>query len=119
MDEHGAGVSIVLVTAPDMEVAEGLSYSLVEERLATCVNLLPSVTSIYRWEGAVQKAGEVLLMVKTTPEGFEALRSRVVELHPYEVPEILELEVRAGNRRFLDWVRDGVGGTTNCEPIPK
>jgi periplasmic divalent cation tolerance protein len=117
MDDARAGVSIVLVTAPDMEVAEALAHSLVHERLATCVNLLPSVTSLYRWEGAVHKAGEVLLMIKTTPEGFEALRSRVVELHPYEVPEILELEVRAGDRRFMDWVRAGVG--TNLEQVTK
>lgn len=109
MVEQEVGVSVVLVTAPDMEVAESLAYTLVDERLATCVNLLPNVTSLYRWEGAVQKAGEVLLMIKTTTDGFEALRSRVGELHPYEVPEILDVAIRGGDRRFLDWVRGGVG----------
>jgi periplasmic divalent cation tolerance protein len=92
-----------------MEVGEKLGRTLVDERLAACVNLVPGVTSLYRWEGAVQKEGEVLMIVKTTIAAFERLRGRVLELHPYDAPEILDLGVRDGDPGYLDWVRDGVG----------
>jgi periplasmic divalent cation tolerance protein len=102
------GISVVLVTAPDMEVAERLAGALVEDGLATCVSLVPSVTSIYRWESAVQRASEVLMIVKGTVDGFENLRRRVVELHPYDVPEVIELDVRDGSPDYLEWVKNGV-----------
>jgi periplasmic divalent cation tolerance protein len=108
MSSVGPELSVVLVTAPDMEVAETLGRALVEERLAACVNLVPSVTSLYRWEGRVQKSGEVLLLVKSTAEGYERLRDRILELHPYDTPEVLDLPVRRGDRRYLEWVVDSV-----------
>lgn len=105
-----AEVSVVLVTAPDGETAERLGRMLVEERLAACVNVVPAVTSIYRWEGQVETDQETLLVIKTSTEGFEALRRRVVELHPYDTPEVLALDVRDGSREYLDWVLESVGG---------
>jgi periplasmic divalent cation tolerance protein len=102
-------VRIVLITAPDREVAAGLGRALVEERLAACANLVPQITSIYRWEGAVQEDSEVLMVVKTSAGRVAALTERVLALHPYEVPEVLVLPVESGTAAYLDWVRASVG----------
>ena len=95
---------VVLVTAPDPECGERLARALVEERLAACVNLVPGIRSFYRWEGRVQDDPEVLLVVKTQAGRAEALAARVQELHPYELPEVLELPVVGGSAAYLDWV---------------
>jgi len=102
MDARDARV--VLVTAPDVAVARALARALVDERLAACGNIVPGVTSIFRWQGAVQEEAEALLVLKTSAERMDALRARVVELHPYEVPEVLALAVDAGNQPYLDWI---------------
>lgn len=99
------GLRVVLLTAPDAASAEGLARALVEERLAACVNLVPGVRSIYRWQGRVEDASEVLLVVKTRAELGAALAARVRELHSYELPEVLELGVAGGSAEYLDWVR--------------
>ncbi len=99
---------VVLVTAPGADVAAGLARALVEERLAACGNIVPGLRSIYRWEGEVCDEAEVLLILKTTTDRFEALRARVVELHPYDVPEVLRLDVQDGHSPYLDWIRAGV-----------
>lgn len=100
---------MVLVTAPDAGVAERLGRALVEERMAACVNVVPGVTSLYRWDGAVQKDAEVLMLIKTTVDGFDALRRRVLELHPYDAPEVIDIGVRDGDPGYLAWVRNSVG----------
>lgn len=105
----GSGVRTVLMTAPDMEVAEGLARTVVEEGLAACANLLPGVVSLYRWEGELQRDDEVLLVLKSTAGALERLRARAVALHPYDVPEFLALPVVDGHEPYLGWVRDGVG----------
>ena len=97
---------MVLVVAPSTEKAAELAHTLVEEKLAACVNLVPGLRSIYRWEGAVQDEAEVLMVVKTASDKYEALQQRVLALHPYSVPEVLKLEVAAGHLPYLDWVRD-------------
>ena len=102
-------VRVVLVTAPDAEVGARLGRTVVSEGLAACANLIPGLTSIYRWEGELRTDAEVLLLLKTTAAGFDALRDRVVQLHPYDVPEVLGLEAEAGFAPYLDWVRAGVG----------
>lgn len=109
MTEHATGVSVALVTAPDQDVAERLGRVLVEERMAACVNIVPGITSLYRWEGAVQNDTEVLLIIKTTMDGFDALRRRVLQLHPYDAPEVIDVGVRDGDPAYLEWVRDSVG----------
>jgi len=76
----------------------------VQERLAACANLVPAIHSIYWWEGRVQEDGEALLLVKTTRDRFEALRDRVLALHPYQVPEVLALPVAAGSASYLEWI---------------
>lgn len=112
MTDPAADVVVVWVTAPDPSSAETLACALVEERLAACVNLLPGVTSLYRWEGAVQRDTEVLMLIKTTVGGFDRLRTRVLELHPYDAFEVIALPVRDGDERYLDWVRASVGDAT-------
>lgn len=98
-------VVVVLVTAPDADTAARLAHTLVEESLAACGNLVPGVRSIYRWQGAVHDDAEVLLVLKTRADRVEALRARLVALHPYEVPEVLALPVLDGHGPYLDWVR--------------
>jgi periplasmic divalent cation tolerance protein len=100
---------VVLVTAPTPERAAELARALVEERLAACGNVVPGVRSIYRWEGKVQDEAEALLVLKTTRARFDALRDRILALHPYEVPEVLALRVEAGSERYLAWVAGEVG----------
>ena len=99
-------VCVVLVTAPSEEKAAELGRALVDEKLAACANLVPGVRSIYRWQGKVEDSAEVLMLLKTTHERFEALKARVVALHPYEVPEVVRLDVTGGHAPYLDWVRD-------------
>jgi periplasmic divalent cation tolerance protein len=97
-------VVVVLITAPSREVAESLVQQLVAERLAACGNIVPGVTSIYRWEGAVERADELLIVCKTTRAMVPRLLSRVEELHPYDVPEALVLPIEAGLAPYLGWV---------------
>ena len=99
------GKIIVLVTVGKMEDAEKIAASLVEERLAACVNIVPGIRSFYRWEGEVQNDPEVLLIAKTSADRCPALAARVDELHPYDLPEVLELPAAGGSRAYLDWVR--------------
>jgi len=98
-------VRVVFITAPNLECAESLARALVEERLAACVNVVPGVRSFYRWEGEVQNDPEVLLIAKTSADRCSALATRVDELHPYDLPEVLELPAAGGSRAYLDWVR--------------
>ena len=97
-------VRVVFVTAPDESVADRLARDLVEGRLAACVNVVPGIRSFYRWEGAVQADAEFLLVVKTRTDRLEALASRVREIHPYDLPEILALPAAGGSREYLDWI---------------
>lgn len=98
----------MLSTAPRAEDAEFLARELVERRLAACVNILPPLTSIYRWRGEVERTEEVLMVVKTTEERFEAVREAIVKGHPYDVPEVLALEVKAGHAPYLAWLDESV-----------
>ncbi len=107
-------VVIVLSTAPvtapaGRAGASALARQLVAEGLCACVNVVPGVESFYRWRGAVECGSECLLIVKTTRDRLAALERRLRELHPYEVPELLELPVAGGAAAYLDWVRSSVG----------
>ncbi len=96
---------LCLSTCPDAQTAGRIARALVEEKLAACVNRVPGVASIYRWQGAIHDDAEVLLLIKTTRERFEALRARLVELHPYAVPELVALDIADGHAPYLDWLR--------------
>jgi periplasmic divalent cation tolerance protein len=100
---------VVLVTAPDGAAAARIARALVEERLAACGNVVPGLRSIYRWEGKVEEAAEVLLVLKTESALFERVRARIVELHPYDCPEVLQLDVAAGHAPYLEWLAGSVG----------
>ncbi len=95
---------IVFCTCPDVASAERIATALVEQRLAACVSRLPGVVSIYRWEGAIERAEEVQLLIKTTAGAFDALKRAVLALHPYELPELLAVEAAAGLQPYLDWI---------------
>jgi periplasmic divalent cation tolerance protein len=95
---------VVLVTAPDLKAARRLADALVGERLAACVTAVPGARSTYRWKGKVERAREVVLMIKTRASLAKRLERRVRELHPYEVPEILALPVASGEARYLRWI---------------
>lgn len=100
-------VRLLLSTAPATEAAD-LARRLVEERLAACVNLLPRARSIYRWEGAICSDDETLMILKTVQSSVQALQERLVELHSYDVPEVLVLPVESGNPQYLEWVMASV-----------
>lgn len=106
----GAETRVVLVTAPDPATAESLVRRLVEEGVVACGNILPGVTSIYRWKGAVEHDREALIVFKTTTQGARRLVERVPELHPYDVPEVLVLDVETGHGPYLEWVSENVSG---------
>jgi periplasmic divalent cation tolerance protein len=95
---------LVLCTCPDATTAETLAGSLVEARLAACVNLLPGLRSIYRWEGRVERADETLLLIKTTRERFDDLKGHILRMHPYTLPEVLAFEAATGLDRYLEWI---------------
>ena len=96
---------VVYVTAPEKEAA-ALARTLVEERLAACVNLVPGIRSFYWWQGKIEDDPEVLCIIKTQNHLFEALRARVNALHSYEVVEIIALPIIAGNQLYLDWIKE-------------
>jgi len=102
-------ITVVLVTVPEEEVGLTIARTLVQERLAACVNLVPGLRSIYRWQGRVEDDQELLLIIKTRRELLEALTSRVQDLHPYDVAEVVALAVEGGSRAYLDWVAAETG----------
>jgi periplasmic divalent cation tolerance protein len=97
---------VVLCTFPDKDTAQRIGRMLVEEGLAACVNVLPGVQSIYRWEGKVESAEEVLAVVKTTDRAHGSLETRLKELHPYDVPEIIALPVEKAEEAYARWVHE-------------
>ena len=92
------------MTVPDLRTAEALAEQVVAARLAACASILPGVTSVFWWEGEVQRSSEVLMMMKTAAERVDALIARAAELHPYDVPELLALPVESGLAEYLAWV---------------
>jgi periplasmic divalent cation tolerance protein len=102
-------VVVVLSTVPDDESAEKIARTLVEEKLAACVNVLPPMTSIYRWKGAVERDTERQLVMKTTQRQVPALKKRLRELHSYELPEFLVVGVEAGDPDYLAWLKSSLG----------
>jgi periplasmic divalent cation tolerance protein len=101
-------VILALTTCPDEASAQALAATLVQERLATCVNRIGGVRSTYFWDARLQDEAEILLIIKTTAGRLDELRTRLSALHPYELPELLAIDVAGGNERYLDWVRMGV-----------
>jgi periplasmic divalent cation tolerance protein len=99
---------IVLTTAGSQEEARKIAHALVDRRLAACVNIVPLVESVYRWQGKVESAEEWLLVIKTQASTFERVRDAVKELHSYDLPECVMLEVAAGSSEYLKWIAENV-----------
>lgn len=109
-------VVLALMTAPDAAVGEVIARTLVGEQLAACVNLVPGVRSLYRWEGGVCVDDEVQLLIKTTAARVEALRARALAIHPYTLPELIVINVVEGNPAYLSWVQSSVAGAIDRAP---
>jgi len=101
---------IVLCTVPDQAAGQALARALVAEGLAACVNLLPRVTSVYRWQGQVETDSELLMIIKTRQGVYQRLEQRLVALHPYELPEVIAVPITEGLAGYLSWVDEMTGG---------
>ena len=99
---------IVLTTTGSQEEARKIARALVDRRLAACVNIIPQVESIYRWQGKVEDAHEWLLVIKTTGNAFERVRDAIRELHSYDLPECISFSVEDGSSDYLDWISESV-----------
>lgn len=102
--EHHTGVRVVLSAVPSEAVAETLARALLDEQLAACINIVPGVRSLYRFRGKLEDDRELLLVIKTTQDRYVQLEARIRALHPYEVCEVVALDVAAGASPYLDWV---------------
>jgi len=102
-------VLLVITNCPNQPVAERIAQALVETRLAACVNILAPCISVYRWQGAIESANEIPLLIKTRAECYAALEAAISRLHPYEVPEIVALPVERGLPAYLAWVAGETG----------
>ena len=94
---------VVFVTVGDEAAAGRIARVIVEERLAACVNIVPSIRSIYHWQGSIEEGGESLLMIKTGRELLEDLKARIREIHPYDLPELIALSVEDGLKEYIGW----------------
>ena len=99
---------LVLTTCGSLEEARRLAQALVERQLAACVNIVPRIESVYRWQGRVETAAEFLLVIKTTASAFAALRDALIEIHSYDVPECIEIAIEDGNVEYLAWLGESV-----------
>ncbi|HEY4902012.1 MAG TPA: divalent-cation tolerance protein CutA [Candidatus Sulfotelmatobacter sp.] len=99
---------LVLTTAGSEEEARKIAHALVDRKLAACVNIVPQIESIYRWQGKVESAREWLLLIKTTSEKFAAVRDAIRELHSYDLPECIAVTIDDGTPAYLQWITDSV-----------
>lgn len=106
---QGNGVLVVLCTCPDEDTASGLARGLVEAGLAACVNILPEIRSLFRWQGKVQSEPETLMIIKTSVARYSELETWLARNHPYDVPEVLALPVGGGLGTYLGWVVEETG----------
>lgn len=104
-------VLLALCTCPDATSADAIATALVAERLAACVNQVPGLRSTYRWQDRIEQADEVLLLIKTTTDRFDALAVRLQALHPYELPELIAVQADAGLPAYLAWIATATTAT--------
>ena len=97
---------IVMTTAGSQQEARKIAHALIERRLAACVNIIPQIESVYRWQAKIETATKWLLLIKTQAEAFERLRAAVKELHSYDLPECVMLDVAAGSQEYLAWIAE-------------
>lgn len=99
---------LVLCTCPDKESAHLIAEQLVDGKLAACVNILPGVTSVYRWMGNIEESQEYLLLIKSLYDVFDALVDTINELHPYELPEVIAVPIESGSPDYLNWISENI-----------
>lgn len=99
---------VAFVTCPP-DQADRIATAIVESRLAACVNILPTVTSVYAWEGDQHRDSETLLIIKTNRKNYEAFETKIKELHPYDLPEIICVPIELGSQAYLNWLNQSVG----------
>ncbi len=100
---------VTLTTCPNRQTADAIAEALVERRHAACVNIIPGLQSVYRWDGAIQRDEEWLLLAKTTQQAYAGLEACVLDLHPDDLPEIIALEITGGLAGYLKWVGEQTG----------
>lgn len=100
--------ALALVTAPDLKTARALAQAALAARLIACANLVPRIESHYRWQGKIESAAEVLLILKTRQARLPALEKLILANHPYDTPEFLVMPLKAGSRKYLDWLADAI-----------
>jgi len=99
---------LVLTTCGSSEEARSIAHTLVERQLAACVNIVPQIESVYRWQGEIETASEWLLVIKTTADAFTRLRDTLSKLHSYELPECIEIAIEDGSPAYLAWIGESV-----------
>ena len=99
---------IALCTVPDETTAGQIANTLVSEKLAACVNIIPSVVSVYRWKDAVEHGQELLLLIKTSASVWPLLETRILELHHYELPEIIAVPIHSGQTDYIQWIKNNL-----------
>lgn len=99
---------LIFCTINDLETAKVISRVLVGEKLTACVNIIPKVTSIYFWNDEIVEDGEYLLIAKTKKELFDEVKSMIIELHPYEVAEVISIDINDGSKPYLDWIKNSI-----------
>jgi len=95
---------ITLCTCPNQAIAEEIASSLIEQEIAACINIIPTVTSLYKWQGKLEKDNEALMLIKTDQSRYRDLEQAIISIHPYELPEIIAVPVEQGLAGYLNWV---------------
>lgn len=104
LDMTSEQILVVLVTVPNKDVGSELAHKLIDSQLAACVNIVPALTSVYRWKGKVETAEECLLIIKTVSDRFSALEKKIISEHPYQTPEIVGLPTHSVFEDYAQWV---------------
>lgn len=102
------GFYLFTVTVPNIEEGKKIARSLVESRLAACVNIIKDISSVYRWKGEIQEDNEHLLLIKTTEDKSESLIQKIIAIHTYKTPECIGFKVEKGSQKYLNWIKDVV-----------